>query len=305
VEAIMMNRNAHKLNFGRRLLLATAAFTVMIVPLAVSVFGLHGQPSDKFEVASIKLSEPGLGMMIRQLSPGRLSVDHAPLSYLIQSAFGARQWEIFGAPAWVSSAYYAIDAKAPGPANSIEMWRMVRPLLEDRFKMKWHREKRAMPVYILSVAKSGKLPKPQEGSCAAGDLTAPPTKPALGKRSLAPCGGTLMPVTPHRAELYGGKVHMAALVSRLTDILGRPVIDQTGFVGTFDLQLEFAFERFRRDARPFEESPSESSAPLASDPSGAPDIFVALQQQLGLRIRSDKALIEVIIIDSIARPSPN
>jgi len=304
VEAIMMNRNAHRLNCGRRLLLATAGLTTVIVPIAVSVFRLQAQPSEKFEVASIKPTSPGLGMMIRQLSPGRLSVDHVPLPLLIQYAFDARSWEISGGPAWISSAYYAIDAKAPGPASSTAMWRMVRPLLEDRFKMKWHREKRVMPVYALSVAKSGKLPKPQEGSCAAVDRSTPPSQAAPGKRALAPCGSVLMPVSPHRAELYGGKVQMSAFVSRLTDILGRPVVDQTGFAAVFDLQLEFAYEAPRR-VHPFEEPPSESSGPLASEPSDAPDIFTALQQQLGLRIHSDKAPIDVITIDSIEKPSSN
>ena len=298
----MTSRNTHTLNCGRKLLLSAAEITAVIVPLAVTVVRLYGQPRDRFEVASVKPTSAGLGMMIRQLSPGRLSVDRAPLPLLIQYAFDARPWEISGGPSWISSAYYAIDAKAPGPASSAAMWRMVRPLLEDRFKMKWHREKRVMPVYILSVAKSGRLPKPQEGSCLAVDLSTPPSQPARGKRALAPCGGILMPVTPHRAELYGGKVQMAVLVSRLTDILGRPVIDQTGFVATFDLQLEFAYEAPRH---PFDEPPSESPTAAASNPSGAPDIFAALQQQLGLRIRSDKAPIEVIVIDSIERPSSN
>lgn len=256
----------------------------------------------KFEVASIKPTSSGQGMMIRQLSPGRLSVDHAPLPALIQSAFGARPWEISGGPAWILSAYYAIDAKAPGPASSTAMWRMVRPLLEDRFKMKWHREKRVMPVYILSVAKSGKLPKPQEGSCLKVDLSTPPSQPAPGKRQLFPCGSIVMPVKPPRAELYGGKVPMAALVDRLTGILGRPVIDQTGFVGTFDLELEFAYEASRPYAQ--QEPPGGSSEPQASEPSGA-SLFAALRQQLGLRIQSDKAPIDVIVIDSIERPSSN
>ncbi len=301
----MTNRNTRKPGLGIRLLSATAGLTAVAAPLGLCVSPVEGQPREKFEIASIKPAEPGLGVIIRQLSPGRLSLDHAPLPYLIQSAFGARPWEVSGGPAWMSSAYYAIDAKAPRPADSAAVWRMVQPLLEERFNMKWHREKKVMQVYVLSVERDGKLPKPKEESCAKVDRRTPLAQPAAGKRTLAPCGSIVMPVSPPRAEMYGGQIQMAALVDRLISILGRPVIDQTGFTGTFDLELEFEFTPPRPYPHPIEGPPSESPAPLATDPSIAPSIFTALRQQLGLRIRPDKAPVDVVVIDSIQRPSSN
>jgi uncharacterized protein (TIGR03435 family) len=287
--------------------MATAGLTILgpVTPLWSQGLGsLWGLIPEKFEAAAIKPSTPSQGMTIRQLSSGRLSVDHASLLALVQNAFDARPWEISGAPPWISSTYYSIDAKAPGSADATTMWRMVRSLLEDRFRMKWHREKRAIPVYVLTVAKAGKLPKPREGSCAPVDRRTPISQAPPGKRALAPCGSILMPVRPSGAELFGGQVQMAVLVSRLTDILHRPVIDQTGFTAPFDLELKFEYEA-RRPSSSFGEPPGEASGPPTSELSDAPDISTALQQQLGLRVHSDKAPIEIIIIDSIGGPSPN
>jgi uncharacterized protein (TIGR03435 family) len=315
-EDIMTNNLAQKSSSRKRVLLTAAGLLGLAGPIAFGGLypshaeaqqaqtqagqGAHpswdrSRPREKFEAASIKPVGPGsMGLMrIRQFSPGRFSVDNAPLRRLIQGSFGARSWEISVVPSWVSSAYYAIDAKATGPASVDAMWRMLVPLFEDRFKMKWHSEMRVMPVYVLSVAKNGpRLPKPQKGSCAEVDRRTPPSQAGPGKRLLFPCGSTGMPLpAPGRAELYGGQVQMPALVDRLIGILDRPVIDKTGFTAPFDLQMEFAFQPSRR------ESPD--------DPAGAPHISTALKQQLGLRIDSDKAPVEVIVIDSIEKPSPN
>lgn len=95
---------------------------------------------------------------------------------------------------------------------------------------------------------------------------------------------------------------MATLVSRLTDVLRRPVIDKTGFAGTFDLDLKFAVDESLAGL------PSRSSMGISdepADPSGLPSIFTALREQLGLKIESTKGPVEVIVIDHIERPSAN
>lgn len=115
-----------------------------------------------------------------------------------------------------------------------------------------------------------------------------------------------MPVKPGAASLYGGKVKMDRLAGRLTEILGRPVIDKTAFTDPFDLQLDFAMDdsvvgmaSAVRRASPA--APDEVGQ--ASDPSGAPNLFTAVRQQLGLKLESGKAPVEVIVIDHMEKPS--
>jgi uncharacterized protein (TIGR03435 family) len=98
------------------------------------------------------------------------------------------------------------------------------------------------------------------------------------------------------AKLWGTKIRMPTLISALQDLLGRPVLDKTGFMGTFDLALTFA-----RDDSVVSLPPSAEQ----TDPSGVPSIFTTLQEQLGLKLASAKDPVEVIVIDRIERPSDN
>jgi uncharacterized protein (TIGR03435 family) len=252
------------------------------------------QSPPKFEVASVKPSLPGAEASTRtHISAGRITLENYPLRSLVQAAYGLRSFELSGAPAWIDGARYDIIGKAAKPANAPELWTMIQSVLTDRFNLKMHREQKEFPVYNLSIARRDKLPDPRDGSCTGSDPTAPPQQPAPGKRLVAPCGSILMPGVPGGAELYGGRVRMTALAQRLTDIVGRPVIDKTGFGGTFDLRVKFAFDGFGR--------------PVASDPdlSALPAIFTALRDQLGLKLESGKAMLAVVVIDSIERPSAN
>jgi uncharacterized protein (TIGR03435 family) len=292
----MTDRLARNLDLGRKLfLVATGSVAVAL--------GQTQSPAvrGEFEVASVKPSAPGGPDMMTQLSPGLLRLKKYPLLVLIQNAFGARSFEIWGAPAWISSARYDITAKTAGPATADKMWPMLEPLLEDRFRMQVHRERKEMPVYNLSMAKSGKLPPLRAGNCVGSDPRELPPPPAPGKRLLTACGSTLLRTLSARAELYGGRIRMAALVSRLADLLRHPVIDKTGFAGTFDLDLTFAVDESLAGLGT--RSPGVPDEP--TDPSGLPSLFSALREQLGLKIESTKGSVEVIVIDHIERPSAN
>ncbi len=291
-------------------MMQTARGALLLILGCCSLHGLSAAKRARFEVASVKPSPPSSvycgDMRGVDSRPGRMTLQYAVLRTIILWAFSAKPWEITGIPAWASSARYDIAAKAEGPASLQQMWPMLVPLLEERFGMKWHREKRVVPVFNLSVAKSGKLPAPQAGSCVGSDPRVPPPKPAPGKPLLTACGSILMPVTPPGAKLYGGKVRMAALVGRLTDLLGRPVIDKTGFTGEFDLQLQFALDDSLAISRSLTAVPGQpEGAAQASDPPGLPSIFSALREQLGLRVDSAKGPAEVIVIDSLQRPTAN
>jgi uncharacterized protein (TIGR03435 family) len=187
------------------------------------------------------------------------------------------------------------------------MFLMLQSLLEERFQLKIHRETRELPVYALVAARSGfKLPPPKDGACMEPAPGADPEwaggrmRPPGQGRPLAPCGSIAIFLETGGARLQGGKVAMPELVRMLSMVLGRAVIDKTGFTGLFDVQLQFL--------------PDETTAtlpPPPPDPSGAPpdsrspSIVTALPEQLGLRIESTKGPVEVIVVDHIEAPSSN
>src|SRR5207248_10849508 len=141
-----------------------------------------------------------------------------------------------------------------------------------------------------------KLPSPRDGRCV--DEEAPP--PGLGDRPPAPrCGGTETRPEVGGWHMVGGKVPMAEFVRALTGVLGRTVIDQTGFSGIFDINLEFRrddttdFARRAGMVPPAEALPADTSSP---------SIFSAVQH-LGLRLQSTKGPVEVLVIDHVEKPS--
>jgi uncharacterized protein (TIGR03435 family) len=279
-----------------------AAAAILVVIGSFVVFGQPAAPL-KFEVASVKPSTEQRFKMVRPL-PGRLTAD-APVQLLMQNAYAVQPFQIAGGPDWVNSEHYQIEAKADGKASRDQILLMLRALLEDRFQLKIHRETRQLPVYALAISKSGpKLTPPQEGSCVtpapdavpdwAGGRIAPPGR---GQPPSPRCGSVGVMVVPDGARMQGGKVPMAEFIRMLSMVLGRTVVDKTGFTDLFDLRLDFL--------------PDEITAGLPPPPPDAPNefktpsILSALQEQLGLRLESTKGPVEVIVIDHLERPSSN
>jgi uncharacterized protein (TIGR03435 family) len=276
--------------------------------LVIAAFALFGQPAarPKFEVASIKPSTEQRFMMVRPL-PGRLTAT-APVRLLMQNAYTVQSFQILGGPAWVDSERFAIEAKADGNASRAQIFLMLQSLLEDRFQLKIHRETRELPVYALVPARGGlKLPPPKEGSCVESltDTIPEPAggrmQPAVrGQAPLARCGSVGVMAAPPVARMQGGKVLMPEFVRMLSMVLGRPVIDKTGFSGLFDVRLDFLPDEVT-PALP----PPPPDAAGASPDSNTPSIVSALPDQLGLRLESTKGPVEVIVIDRVERPSAN
>jgi uncharacterized protein (TIGR03435 family) len=159
----------------------------------------------------------------------------------------------------------------------------IESLLEDRFQLKAHRETRDLPVYELVIAKSGLKMKrsadPPPNSSFSG---------SLARRSLT---GTAQP--------------LGQLINFLAAELREPVIDKTGLMGLFDYALQWAADVNRGPVvtadRPL---PTGTSSPTPEDV-GGPTIFTALQEQLGLKLESTKGPVEVLVIDSVQRPTEN
>jgi uncharacterized protein (TIGR03435 family) len=251
-----------------------------------------------FEVASVKLNQNCSGdRQDEQFSPGRVSVTCITLPNLIHAAYGTfangpnpnpNRLPLFGAPDWARSSRYNITAKARGDAPMDQMFGpMLQVLLEDRFKLRVHRETRELPVYTMTVAKGGLKIRPyKEGSCVPVDLNhADQPSPNWCGRMTGRVNGLLV-----NDDAYG--MSMAEIASRfLANRLDRPVMDKTGIAGLFDAHLEFS-----RSNTAGPDSPTEP------DPA-APSMFTAVQEQLGLKLSPDKGPVEVLVIDHVERPS--
>jgi bla regulator protein BlaR1 len=266
-----------------------------------------GATLPSFGAASIKPvgTSAGRGGAGIQLLPGRLE-GTAPLRVLMQSAYGVQPFQIEGGPGWITSEQYEVDATVPGNPSRTQMYLMLQSLLEDRFHLQFHRETREMPVLALVPARGGlKLPPPEHGTCTEDtDVVGPLANPGArmqppGQRSYLPpkCGDITVALGIDGAVALGGKVPMAKFAQFLSRVFGRMVIDQTNFSGVFDVKLQFL---------PDETTPGLPPPPPGTVPAEAasPPIFTALQQ-LGLKLRSTKAPVEVLVIDRIERPTPN
>ncbi len=233
-------------------------------------------PPQAFEVASIKpTAETGRGMSLNRSPGGRFTTTNATLEMLIEFAYDVRAHQVSGGPRWLESDGFDIVAKAENENPRTEDLRaMVQKLLEDRFKLALHREKKELSVYTLVIGKSG--PKLQRSDKDGTRISA---------------GG--------RGRTDFQKVSMAMLAQTLSQRLGRTVINGTGLKGDFDFALEWV---------PGEDEPRKKISGVEvhppSDVSG-PSIYTALQEQLGLKLESTKGPVEILVIDRAEKPSGN
>jgi uncharacterized protein (TIGR03435 family) len=289
----------------------TAFSAVAILPGLLIAPPSHAQSASaatpKFEVASVKgckansTSTGGRSGGLRT-TPGRLSVACLPVKFLIQAAYATSpdaSVPISGGPAWIDSDLYDIEAKAENnPSRETMTGPMLQALLEDRFRLKIHRETKEVPVYALTVGKNGpKLQAFKERSCAPNDPEKPPpaapgqTRPTLcGSYSIGLKGANLT-LDVHRRTMteFSRQLH-----------LDRPVIDKTGIAGLFDFHLEFA-----SDGTTAGFFPPGFQVPAPSDSPSGPSIFTAVQEQLGLKLEPAKGSGELLVVDGVERPSEN
>jgi uncharacterized protein (TIGR03435 family) len=199
-----------------------------------------------------------------------------------------------GLPAWVSSDRFDIIAKVAGPdvpvwghMSDAEKQRMIRDVFADRFKLQAHVETQERPVYAMEVAKGGA--KLQAAKPSGGTLIVP----AMGGSSIHPDEGWF---GFSRTGIVAGNLTMEKFAAYLTTLnLGREVQDRTGLTGRYDLKLDFA--------------PLTATAPSAESaapaPDAAPDIFTAIQEQLGLKLEPARGPLRTLVIDHIEKPSEN
>ncbi len=254
-----------------------------------------------FEVASVKPAANPEGRALVQALQGRLTMTNLSLRRLILIAYCVQDYQLLGDPPWAASEHYDVQAKADGNPSVQQLeGPMLRALLEDRFKMVVHRETRQLPVYELTVASGGaKLQHTKEGSCVHYAVDAPPPPPTAGQAPPNYCGFKGSADGLNRT-LEGRGISMQALAASLSrtynSVLGRNVIDVTGLAGLFDIHLTWTIDDLSGAAHP--------GAALPADTTGPP-IVTALQEQLGLKLRTGKGPVEVLVMDHIEKPSAN
>jgi uncharacterized protein (TIGR03435 family) len=206
---------------------------------------------------------------------------------------------IEGAPAWINTDLFQINAKAEGTPIREMLWGpMMQALLEDRFKLKIRREVRDVPAYAMTVAKGGPKIQPLKGTCAPDAFPPPPIAP--GQINCGPQGTARK--GPNMAWGFIGSGDQFSKI--LNSMLDRPVIDKTGLAGVFNFHLEFL---------PDETSPGfimrlravEGADAGPTDPTGGTSIFTAMQEQLGLRLEPAKGPKELLVVERVERPSEN
>ncbi len=287
--------------------------------LVAAAYGLFGQsdPHRDFQAVSIKRntsnwSEPTQHRMGVGSKPGGpLRATNASLMLLIQFAYMVRDsahslpmlaCQVIGGPAWINTDRYDIEAKPEGNTDRKQMLVMLQTLLADRFKLKLHRETRELPVYELKAVKSGlKLPLAKQVDCVSmpPDGSAPPHTPGKVDCGYVAAGSSW---GSSRLRFGGSKVHMADLIGKLAMVLGRPVLDKTGFTGEFDLNLSFTADKATMGL-PGSGGPGDpGGTKLPSDPN-LPNVFAALEEQLGLKLVPAEGPVEVLVIDHAEKPA--
>jgi len=271
--------------------------------LAASTLAAQGPA---FDVASIKPVQSDQQENVQPTPFGRLTARNATPKSLILRAHGLVDAQIIGAPAWLNEERYDIDARvAPTPPGGPEaLIPHLRALLVDRFKLKAHPEMRELPAYALTFARRdrqlGPLIRPTETDCTrASTLTQDEVRAAV--RDGWPQCGMTFGVNFTTTGPNGNNVKMRfrrsgftmeALATALQTTVDRPVVDQTGLSGRFDVEYSYS---------PQPNTPGVESV-FGPD---APQLFVALEEQLGLKLESRRLTVPVLVIDSIERPSEN
>jgi uncharacterized protein (TIGR03435 family) len=247
-----------------------------ITALFLVGIGLFAQ---SFEVATIKPTEPDWkGGRYMTMKGAQFAAKNYEPRVLLAAAYNVPPSAISGGPAWLDSDHYDVLAKTPGDVKPTpdEQMSMLRNLFGERFQLTFHREPKEFSIYMLTVAKSGsKLREPAPS----------PDGPQPLIFTLAPDWAKL----PGRDATMG---ELAAVMQRT--LFNRAVVDKTGLSGRYDFDLEW--------------TPDETQFGgliHGTAESTKPDLFAAIQQQLGLKLEAAKGPIEAMVIDRIARPSEN
>lgn len=231
------------------------------------------------EVSTVKPTRPGTRMFLLMIRGTDVVIQNFTLANLIKFAYQVQGRQIVGAPGWMDSDKWDIQAKPDIPGKpSVEQEReILQKLFAERFALKMHPENREMTSYVLTVGKSGpKLAKTADASLPANLYMEP------------------------MGVLHAQHATLADFTRALRqNLLDRPVVDQTGLTGKWDFVLHFDWAPFAAQTQGMPAHPSP-----AGDTS-EPSLFTAIQQQLGLKLKAQKIQVPVLVVDHVQLPTPN
>ncbi|MGC2637586.1 MAG: TIGR03435 family protein [Acidobacteriaceae bacterium] len=256
----------------------------------------------QFAVASIKPNKSGSNGVRLMFTPDGFKGDNVPLKFLIRTGFNVNDDQIESEPDWTAGSHFDIDARVDsGDVAELknlsfeQRGEMIRQLLADRFGLKFHQETRDLPVYALVVAKGG----PKIRQATAGDTYPNGFKGPDGK------GATGMMMMNADGELTAQGVGMSNLVRILSQQTGRSVVDKTGLTGKYDFTLKMPAMHGPTPMPHPKDGAASGADDAAPDDSGEASIFTDVEEQLGLKLESQKAPLPVYVIDHIEQPSDN
>jgi len=285
-----------------------AAMVLCIVLIPVIAAAQDVDPKPTFEVASVRPNELGPKSFLLAFRNGRFTARYHTVKEFIRSAYKLTDSQVFGAPSWLDVDRFDVVATAPGTPDSPRgtippvVLTMLRNLLEERFQLKARLETREYPLFAVVLARP-------DGSLGPGlrRRTIPCTPRAVGEL------GELFGSLPSTRTQCGGRTDRGLLLStgatmgdlvwalsrpELVPGVGRLVVDRTGLTGTFDIDLRWTPDSAFTDR-------NQSAAPLPSLDGNEPPLFTAIQEQLGLKLERTKGPVDVLVIDRVARPTPN
>lgn len=296
------------------------AVAMGFVALAVALgIPAHGQivqakgPLPSFEVATIKPAREGrLPAGVAWPPPNVFRDFNFTARELVRTAYGlppgSATERVLGGPGWIDNNHYDVEAKIPDAVfaemqkmppkqRGNEMFLMVQALLNDRFKLEAHIETREMPIYELALAKGGPKLTPAK-EIPPDEPGAPPSLPPPGtspRPENMRQGLMVLRKTATVMEMTAKGQTLDALMQQPFFGIGSPMVNKTGLTGKYDFVLDWTPDR---DA-------SAASAMDAPNDVDAPSLFIALQEQLGLKLVLTKGPVEVVVIDHIEMPSEN
>jgi len=270
-----------KLGALRKLLLDAIVMTA-VAPILLGLInatpgGAKPQTIRKqFEVASIKPNKSAdTGRAFVPQSADRISATNVTLRELLRIAYNLQDFQISGGPSWIDSSGYDIEAKAGTEASPPDLQLMLQSLLAERFNLVVHRDRKEAPAYALVVSRNGNKLKPSDPS-----------------KCVPPPAGLCGVLRALNGLIIGEQITTEQFSFRLSRSIGRTIVDKTGLTGIFDLRLEW---------QPDQIVTSPEAPPLSQRPS----LMTAIQEQLGLKLDSDKTFVDTLVIDRVEKPSDN
>jgi uncharacterized protein (TIGR03435 family) len=249
------------------------------------IFGQSASPPPKFEAAVVKINKSGQTYRGDHILPsGQFNISNSPLREIIMWAYHVQLQYVTRGPGWIDSDRFDIVAKAP-PDTTMDVARlMLRSLLADRFKLRIRQEQKVLPVFALTIGKSGPRLRPPDSF------------------GLAHCGRGSEHGIVAQHHVRCTNMTLSDLAEFLPDLavrdIGYPVVDLTGIKGSYDFDLDF-----RLDLAPQWDGAGRGSQPDVdvSDPVNGPTIFEDLDTQFGLRLEAKKQAMPVIVVEDAVR----